>query len=185
MPGHSPTRRQARRLAEEDSGQTLVLAALGMLLLAGFLGLAIDMGELRHARRGLQTQADAAALAAALELTACNGVSACATMQTAATNSLAENGVAGATLTTGCVTNSSSPATAMMLNNPPCLAGSADPNTGNTAFVEVVLSQAQTTHFAGVLGYRSVPVTVRAEAGAAGTSGSSGSSGKAASVLVP
>ena len=49
----------------EESGQTLVLAALMGVLLLGFMALALDVGLLFNARRKLQTAADAAATAGA------------------------------------------------------------------------------------------------------------------------
>lgn len=49
----------------EESGQTLVLAALLGVLLLGFMALALDIGLLFNARRKLQAAADAAATAGA------------------------------------------------------------------------------------------------------------------------
>ena len=151
------------RLVNDDSGQTLIVAAFGMVALAGCLGLAIDVGQIRYQQRQLQTQTDATALAAALELPSCNGVHGCAAMQTAARAALAENGVTGATLTRNCQRTSAA-ATALSLNNPPCALGTADANGGNAAVVEVVLTRPQTTYFAGVFGYSTVSVSARSEA---------------------
>jgi Flp pilus assembly protein TadG len=50
----------------DETGQTLVLTALLMCVLMGFMALSIDMGVAFRAQRRLQTQADAAATAAAL-----------------------------------------------------------------------------------------------------------------------
>ena len=59
-----------QRLRHEASGQTLVLCAVFMGLVAiGFVGLAMDVGYLQQQRRRAQSAADAAALAAAYELT--------------------------------------------------------------------------------------------------------------------
>jgi hypothetical protein len=55
------------RLRDDDSGQMLVLTALCMTVLIGFLGLAIDVGVLFHAKRQVQIAADAGAIAGALE----------------------------------------------------------------------------------------------------------------------
>ena len=49
-----------------EEGQTLVLTALLMCVLMGFMALAIDMGVSFRTQRRVQTQADAAAIAAAL-----------------------------------------------------------------------------------------------------------------------
>ena len=50
----------------DEAGQTLVLTALLMCVLMGFMALSIDMGVAFRAQRRLQTQADAAVTAAAL-----------------------------------------------------------------------------------------------------------------------
>src|SRR5579863_9242913 len=50
----------------DESGQTLVLSALLMCILMGFMALAIDVGVLFRAQRKAQTQADAAVTAGAL-----------------------------------------------------------------------------------------------------------------------
>jgi Flp pilus assembly protein TadG len=54
---------------KNQSGQALVSTAIAMVVLAGFAGLAIDMGMLRYQKRLQQTAADAAALAGASNLT--------------------------------------------------------------------------------------------------------------------
>ena len=48
-----------------EEGQTLVLTALCMTAMLGFLALAIDVGVLFRSKRCMQTAADAAAIAAA------------------------------------------------------------------------------------------------------------------------
>src|SRR5215470_16531246 len=58
----------------KQSGQVLIGVALGLVVLAGFAGLAIDMGALRYERRLQQTAADAAALSAASNLVYSLGV---------------------------------------------------------------------------------------------------------------
>lgn len=50
----------------DESGQTLVLSALLMCILMGFMALAIDVGVLFRAQRKVQTEADAAVTAGAL-----------------------------------------------------------------------------------------------------------------------
>ncbi|HEY1422618.1 MAG TPA: pilus assembly protein TadG-related protein, partial [Candidatus Acidoferrum sp.] len=49
----------------KQSGQVLVGAALALVVLCGFAGLAIDMGTLRYQKRLQQTAADSAAIAGA------------------------------------------------------------------------------------------------------------------------
>src|ERR1700741_1252457 len=52
----------------DESGQALILVALGLTCILGFVGLATDVGVLLHAKRNLQIAADAAALAGANEI---------------------------------------------------------------------------------------------------------------------
>ncbi len=152
-----------RRFLADESGQVLILTALCMVVLVGMLGLAVDVGMLRYEKRQLQNAADAAALAGALELTACGSTQNCTALQTAAQDALKENGLTGSTLLTNCA-KSSAATLLLTVNNPPCaLAG--DPNSGNPSIVEVVVSYAVPTIFARILGIRSVPMLARAEAG--------------------
>ena len=55
------------KIREDQSGQVLVLAALAMTALMGFMALATDVGILFRARRNRQIAADAAAVAGALD----------------------------------------------------------------------------------------------------------------------
>jgi Putative Flp pilus-assembly TadE/G-like len=135
-----------------------------MAVLIGFLGLAIDVGELREAKRQLQFAADAAAIAAGLEIRVCGTTPNCAAMRAAAQNALVENGLTASTILFNCASITGAGLT-MVINNPACALGSADPNAGKTSFVEVVVSQQQPTNFARILGFNNVPITVRAEAG--------------------
>lgn len=146
-----------------DEGSTLVLTSLGMVVILGFAGLAIDVGSLRFARRHLQAAADAAAIAAALEVSSCQGTSNCSSIQTAAQTALNENGFTGSTVLTNCTGTPGSGLT-IMVNNPPCALGAGDPNYGKTGYVEVVASVTQQTTFAAMVGYRNAPIAVRAEA---------------------
>ena len=52
----------------DESGQVLVMTFFCMGVLLGCLGLAVDVGVLFHARRNMQTAADAAAMAGATEM---------------------------------------------------------------------------------------------------------------------
>ena len=54
------------KLFRREEGQTLVITALLMCILMGFMALAIDMGVSFRTQRQVQTQADAAVIAAAL-----------------------------------------------------------------------------------------------------------------------
>ena len=146
-----------------ENGQTTVIAAVGLTVILAFLGLGIDVGQLRYAKRNLQMAADAAALAATLEIEPCAGTPNCTAMQTAAQNALVENGLTGATLVTNCATTATTGLT-LMVNNPACSLGANDPNAGKNNFVEVSVSQPQTTYFAKLLGFANVPLVARAQA---------------------
>lgn len=145
----------------DQSGQTLVLAAVCMTVLVGILSLSIDAGMLRYKKRQMQEVADASALAGALEISACAGTSNCNSMQTAAKAALTENGFTGSLLT-NCATRTGTKLE-ITLNNPPC-AISSDPNTGSINYVETVVSEPVSTVFAKVLGVSTVNIIARAEA---------------------
>ena len=55
----------SRATARSQSGQALILAAVGMFAFVACAGLAVDVGYLRYQRRLQQTAADSAALAGA------------------------------------------------------------------------------------------------------------------------
>ena len=156
----------------DDGGQALVLAVVAMTALMGFVGLAIDVGNLRADERKLQQTADAAALAGALELSYCTYTSgvACQKMEDAATSSVTENGFSTPTLKTNTCTTPSITGITLVLNWGPCLLGSSDPNNGSKYAVEAQVGQKYGTYFASVLGLSTVTLTARAEAG----SGNSG-----------
>ena len=154
--------RGLRNLSDE-SGQALVLAALGMVALLGFVALAVDVGQLRYAKRQLQMAADAAAIAAALEIVPCAGNTNCSIMTAAIQSSLTENGFPGSTLNTHCASPSGT-GLQLTVNNGPCSLGSQDPNSGKTNYVEVVLQKTFPMYFARALGLSSMSISVRAEA---------------------
>ncbi len=150
------------RLMNEENGQAAVLTAVCMVFVLGMVALAVDVGHLRYEKRQLQTAADAAALAGALEVTHCSS-SDCTTLLNAAQNALTENGLSGSTLLTQCSGTPSG--LTLTVNNGPCALGSADPNHGNSNFVEAVVSEPVSTYFAKVLGpsFASVTISARAE----------------------
>lgn len=123
----------------EESGQTLVLAALMGVLLLGFMALALDVGLLFNARRKLQTAADAAATAGAQAYlnygydAAAPGDTIQQWVSAAAKAAAAQNGVTdgsgGATVTS---------------STPP-----ADGVHTSAGYVEVVVSQPNPTIFMG------------------------------------
>ena len=152
-----------RTFARDQSGQTLIYAGLCMALLMSFLALAIDAGHLRFERQRLQTAADAAALAAGLEIRICGSLPNCPAMQAAAQNALSENGYTGATLITNC-TGTAGSALTLQVNDPPCLLGTRDANRNSTRYVEAVLSEQGRTYFGRLVGFDKVTLSARAEA---------------------
>ena len=64
------------RIHRDDRGQTIMLVALALPILLGFVGIATDLGSLFKDRRTIQTAADAAAIAGALNLSSGNWSSA-------------------------------------------------------------------------------------------------------------
>jgi len=130
------------RFQRSDRGQALVLVALGMVVLLGFIGMATDVGTLRYEKRLLQTVADSAAIGGASEI---NYGDVTTGAQAAAVQNGFTTGANGATLT---------------VNNPP-LSG---PHAGNAAYVEVLATQVNSTYFMKIFGVNTSTVQARAVA---------------------
>lgn len=141
------------RAMKEEHGQVLVLVALSMTVLLGFLALAIDVGLLFRAKRNMQVAADAAAVAGALDYKYNASVTtAKSTAQTAAAVNGVTNGTNGAVVT---------------INVPPA----NGPYTGATGFVEAIVSQPVDTVFMNISKISSVTVAARAVVGGGAISG--------------
>jgi len=123
----------------DESGQMLVLTALAMTVLLGFMALALDVGLLFRAKRNVQTAADAAAIAAALEYNYHGTTNMVSAANTAATN----NGITDTTQ--------------VAVHNPPW---SGYHNGGG--YIEVVIDQPNPTVFMNMFGRGSVNVASRA-----------------------
>ena len=132
------------KFREKESGQVLVLTALSMSALLGFVGLATDMGVLFRVRHNLQIAADAAATTGALYQS--YGLSAATAAYMAAGENGVSNGVDGA----------------RVVPSAPPVSG---PAAGRAGFVEAVVSRPTGTIFMSVFGFRSVTVSARAVAG--------------------
>ena len=112
-----------------ENGQALVMTALSMVVMLGFMALATDVGLLFHSKRNLQIAADAAATAAALDyLYNGSATSAVSAGQAAAAANGVTNGSGGAVVT---------------INDPP-LSG---PNAGTAGFFEAIVSTPNPTFF--------------------------------------
>jgi Flp pilus assembly protein TadG len=126
-----------------EAGQSVVLMMLVcMTVLLGFAGLATDVGTLFRGKRNVQTAADSAAIAGALELSYGDWNTAA---RTDATKNGFTDGVNGATVT---------------VHNPPTFG----PHLGNANYVEVLVAQAEPTFFMNLFGWHSMKVLARAVA---------------------
>ena len=98
------------RIHRDERGQTIILVALSLPLLLGFVGIATDVGALFKDKRTMQTAADAAAIAGALNLS--NGNWNAAAKAASSTNGYTDGGsvhvtpVNGPTWTPATITSS-------------------------------------------------------------------------------
>src|SRR5438874_10356423 len=100
----------------KQSGQVMIGVAFALVVLAGFAGLAVDMGTLRYQKRLQQTAADAAAIAGASNLTYSTGSWSTAA-QTAATQNGFQDG--GGSALSNCVPTAAVGTTCAELHNGP------------------------------------------------------------------
>lgn len=140
-------KRIGRAAAKGESGQVIVMAALSMTILLGFLAFVTDVGLLLRQKRLIQTAADSAAIAAAAELS--NGIPAA---RAAALTDASQNGV----------TNGSGGVT-ITVNNPPSSGPNAS-STGKALYAEVIISKPQQTFFMNAYHIGSLTVSARAVA---------------------
>lgn len=163
------------RLVRGEGAQALIMTAMAFTVVMGGTGVCVDVGYLHYEQRLLQTAADAAAIAAGMELGSCSK-SVCGVMTTAAEQALVEDGMVGSTSSVTETQNSSSSSTscsipsapssgvALQINVSPC-ALSGDPNNGNVNMAEVVLVEKKDTFFSGMFGLSHATIVARAEAG--------------------
>jgi hypothetical protein len=136
-----------KTLLREESGQTLIFVALGMMtFIFGFVAMATDVGTLLHDKRNLQIAADSAAIAGAFEEYS-SAVPADA--QAAGQRASTQNGF----------TNGSNQVTVTI--NPPPVNG---PHTGAAGYVEAIVSQVEPVFFMKLFSFPSMTVTARAVA---------------------
>lgn len=145
-----------------EAGQALVfvVTTLGLLLM-GTAGLGIDMGYLRYEKRLQQTAADAAAIAGATNL-AYSGVISGAQGASTTNGFTDSSGNKVSTCTSDNPTSKPTkpPTVCLQVNNPP----GSGPHSGNSNYVEVLVSVIQPTFFMTLLGTNSEPITARAVA---------------------
>ena len=155
------------RNLRDERGQVLVLSALSMMLLLGFMGFAIDVGQLFHAKRTFQAAVDDAAIAGAIAYkddTAGGGAASATHIQNAAQTAVKANGINNVTVTTSYSSNVTTPT--LFVSSPP----THGPNAGTASFVEAILTVPQSTTFMSLFGFNSINVMTRAVAGNGGQS---------------
>jgi hypothetical protein len=129
---------------KDESGQALIMVALSLTCILGFVGFATDVGVLLHAKRNLQIAADAAALAGANEINIDQ-----TKIVSAGKAASAQNGF----------TNGSN-AVSVAVNNGP-LSGL---HINDPSYVEAIVTQTQPTFFMRLFSFTSMPVSARAVA---------------------
>ena len=132
-----------------EQGSILMFGAITIFVVTAFVGLALDVSYMYFHKRTMQTAADAGAYGGAIELLRGNSSATAAAKHDTALNGFTD-GSNGVTVT---------------VNSPP-LNGS---KTGNTSFVEVIISHPQSTWFMRALNFNSMTVTARAVAGLGST----------------
>ena len=132
------------KLHRDESGQAIILAALAIPVLVAMIGLGVDTGKLYNDRRQIQTAADAAAIAGALNL---NNNTWYAAAQAASTANGFTDGASKTKVT---------------INNGPTWAASN--YKGQANYIEATITRTESTVFMAVFGFSSVDVTARAVA---------------------
>src|SRR6266702_4316916 len=130
------------KLFTDERGQTTIVMMLTIASLCGMAGFAVDVGTLFHAKRMLQTAADAGAIAGSAD----RGYGTATASAKAAT---AQNGITDGV--NGVV---------VTVNNPPLIG----PHAGKSGFVEVTVTQTAPTFFMKVFHLTSMTVSARAVA---------------------
>jgi Flp pilus assembly protein TadG len=139
-----PHKELPMRIHHDERGQTIMLVALSLPLLLGFIGMATDVGALFKDKRTMQTAADHAAIMGALNLDSTN-------WQTIAKNATTSNGY----------TDGSNGVTVTVPSTPQWPAS----NFHNQAnYVEVTITKTESTIFLALFGFPSVTVQARAVA---------------------
>lgn len=134
------------RIHHDERGQTIMLVALSLPIILGFVGMATDVGSLFMDKRQMQTAADAGALAGAAALNLASG-----NITTAARAATAANGY----------THGSNGVTVNVNNGPtwPTSEYHLVPN-----YIEVTVVKAEPTIFLALFGHSNVTVAARAVA---------------------
>lgn len=134
---------------DDEDGQTLIVVAIGLTVILGFMALATDVGIQLRNRRLAQTAADSAAMAGASQLlTSATG--------TTLTNDI--NAVGEAAASENGFTNGSS-GTTVYVGTP-----EDGPYAGNASYVEAIVTQSAPTIFMAIFGRNTMTVSAEAVA---------------------
>lgn len=153
-------RMRAAQFGRDERGAIIVIFALMLPIIVGFVGLGLDVGLWYSTKRNLQGAADTAAVSAAYELGAGNSLSA---IQTAALIDAKRNGLnAGVAACNGVATSAGS----CTVNVPP----TSGTYSGDSSAVEVILNEPQNLLFASVISNFSLSISSRAVAISGGDS---------------
>jgi hypothetical protein len=134
---------------DNEDGQTLIIVALSMAVMLGFVAFATDVGVQLRERRLAQTAADVAAMAGASQiLTSATGTTLTSNIQSVGQAAAVQNGF----------TNGSDGATVYV--GPP----EDGPYAGNASYVEATVSQNSATYFMSLFGHNALTVTAEAVA---------------------
>lgn len=136
-----------RAFHHDERGATAVLVGLSIIALAGFAGLATEVGTWYTAKRGMQGAADAAAFGAAVAVAAGNTVYSSEAKSIAASYGYTDQ-VSGTTVS---------------VNSPPTLGN----YTGNPNAIEVIVQRPEQRMFSALFSSTSVVIKARAVAVAA------------------
>ena len=145
LPPHPINARTQSTRGRNQEGYVSLLAAISMVALTAFAGLAVDSGYMEVVRRRAQTAADSAALAAAFEL------------QRGDRDNMTKAAYVDAGLN-GFVDGERR--TSVLIASPPA----AGPYAKDETAVEAIVKQEVPTSFMRVLGQASVTITARAVA---------------------
>lgn len=162
----------------KQSGQVLVGTAVALVVLAGFAGLAIDMGTLRFQKRLQQNAADAAALAGAAELNQAGGSTSWLPAAQAASNQNGFNDTSDSL--SACTPTAAVGTTCLLIQRPPVdvtFNGTTIPggkHSGDVNYVETLVAKVQPTYFMTLLGFNSELILARAVATNTGGGGAGG-----------
>jgi len=132
------------RRMRDERGQTVILVALCLTCILGFVGFATDVGVLLHAKRNLQIAADAAAIAGAKQINI-DATQVTAAEYAASAQNGFTNGVNGTTVT-------------------PSYPAADGPHAGQAGYAEAIVTQPQPAFFMRLFSFTSTPVSARAVA---------------------